>query len=110
MAIDTIPNRYPNLNTTVTLTTGFVAACPHSGEPQAGSTVSVTYQPKENLIGLRAIRAYLDELTGGNDPLDLETVVQLVAMACREALGEPVEVKGDYRLRDDLGMVCSTNL
>lgn len=109
MAIETIPNRYPGLNTTVTLTTPFVAACPHSGEPQPGSTVSVTYQPKEKLIGLRAVKAYLDELARGDDPLDLETVVQLVAMACGEAVG-PVEVEAVYKLRDGLEMVCSASL
>lgn len=110
MAIETIPNRYPDLNTTVTLTTPFVAACPHSGEPQAGSVVSVTYQPKDKLIGLRAVKAYLDELAGGDDALDLETVVQLVAIACREALGESIRVEAAYKLRDGLEMVCSVNL
>ena len=110
MEIETIPNRYPNLNTTVTIITPFVNACPHSGEPGEGSTINITYQPKEKLIGLRAVKAFLDELARGDDPLDLETVVQLVAIACKEALGDTVKVEGIYKLRDNLGMVCSVTL
>lgn len=110
MEIETIPNRYPDLDTTVTIITPFVNACPHSGEPQEGSTINVTYQPKETLIGLRAVKAYLDKLASGDDPLDLETVVQLVAMACKEALGYPVKVEGIYKLKDNLEMVCQVNL
>lgn len=110
MAIDTITNQYPELNTTVTLTTPFVGACPHSGEPQEGSTISVTYQPTDKLIELHAIEQYLAKLTRGSEALDLETVVQLVAMACREALGQPVEVRAVYKLRDRLEVVCSVQI
>ena len=110
MAIETIPNRYPNLDTTVTLTTPFVNACPHSGEPQPGSTVSVIYQPKGKLIELHGVEKYLAKLAGGDEALDLETVAQLVAMAAWETLGESVKVEANYKLRDDLEMVCQVSL
>ena len=109
MAIETISNRYPQIKTTVTLTTPFVNACPHSGEPQAGSTISVTYQPKDKLIELHGVEKYLAELSAGDDPLDLETVAQLVAMACKDAIG-PVEIKTVYKLRNHLEMICQVSL
>jgi len=97
MAIATIPNRYPEVRTTVILTTPINAACPHSGEPQPGSFISVSYQPKANLIELHAIEKYVAELSAGSDPLDLETLAQMVAMACSDAIGK-VAVKAFYRL------------
>lgn len=98
MAIETIPNRYPKIRTTVILTTPLAAACPHSGEPQPGSFISVSYQPKENLIELHAIEKYIAELSAGSDALDLETLAQVVTMACSEAIGS-VRVKAFYKLK-----------
>jgi NADPH-dependent 7-cyano-7-deazaguanine reductase QueF len=96
--IETIPNRYPEIRTTVVLTTPINAACPHSGEPQPGSFISVTYQPKEMLIELHAIEKYVAELSAGSDALDLETLAQMIAMACYDAIGS-VRVKAFYRLK-----------
>jgi len=89
----------------VTLTTPFVHACPHSGEPQAGSTVSVTYQPNEYLIELHSVEKYLKTLSEGDDALDLETVVQLVFTACQQ-IGIPAIVKATYKLRNGLEVTC----
>jgi NADPH-dependent 7-cyano-7-deazaguanine reductase QueF len=105
MALNTIKNTHPEIKTTITLRTPFVSACPHSGEPQAGSTISVTYQPNENLIELHSIEKYLKALSGGSDALDLETVVQLVFIACQE-IGISASVQADYRLRNGLEMTC----
>lgn len=105
MTIEVIKNSHPETNTTVTLTTPFVGACPHSSEPQAGSTISVTYQPRENLIELHSIENYLKTLAEGSEALDLETVAQLVFMACRDA-GVSAIVEAVYKLRNGLEMTC----
>ena len=103
--LNTIKNSHPEIKTVVILTTPFVSACPHSGEPQAGSTISVTYQPNENLLELHSIEKYLQVLSEGDVALDLETVVQLVFTACQE-IGISASVKAIYKLRNGLEMTC----
>jgi|SRR5687767_9827898 len=105
MAIETIENKKPNIKTTVTIFTPFSNACPHSGEPQVGSLITVTYSPKDRLIGLRAIDEYLKELAKGKEAMDLETVVQMVYMECKQ-IGIDSIVRGMYKLRGGLEMVC----
>ncbi len=105
MILQTIKNSHPEIKTVVTLTTPFVAACPHSGEPQEGSIISVTYQPNENLIELHSIEKYLGALSAGDVALDLETVVQMVFKACQE-IGISASVKATYKLRNGLEMIC----
>jgi len=105
MNLNTIKNSHPEIKTVVTLTTPFVSACPHSGEPQPGSSISVAYQPDENLIELHSIEKYLKMLSEGDVALDLETVVQLVFIACQE-IGISASVKGIYKLRNGLEMTC----
>ena len=105
MTLNTIKNSHPEIKTAITLITPFVSACPHSGEPQAGSTISVTYQPNEDLIELHSIEKYLKTLSEGDVALDLETVVQLVFMACQE-IGISASVKAVYKLNNGLEMTC----
>lgn len=105
MAIDTIPNRHPQIRTVITLTTPFVAACPHSGEPQIGTTISVTYTAGNELIELHSVEKFLKELSDGNDALDMETVCQLLFLSCKDA-GMIVRVRGEYKLRNGLQLIC----
>lgn len=105
MATRTISNRNPKQPIAVALITPIVAACPHSGEPQPGSTISVVYKPVNDLIELHAIEEFIAELAGGSDALDLETVVQMVGAACHDALGLPVKVVGNYKLKNGLEMI-----
>lgn len=110
MADDVIKNQYPELNTTVTLTTPFVGACPHSGEPGPGSGISVTYSPVDWLIELHAVEKYLKGLTEGSEALDLETVVQRLAMLCQGWAGVSVEVKAVYKLLSGIEVVCECRI
>lgn len=106
MALEFIKNSNSKINTTITLITPFVNACPHSGEPQEGSTISVTYQPKDRLIELHSIEKYLKELSQGSVALDMETVAQLVFLACQE-VEIIAEVKAIYKLNNDLELICT---
>lgn len=104
--IATIQNQHPELPTTITLTTPFVGACPHSGEPQEGSFLSVSYQPKDKLIEIHAIEEYLKQFSEGSEAVDLETVAQRTARDCYQALGVGVTVEARYRLSKGLEVVC----
>lgn len=66
------------------------------------------YTPGAVLIELHAIEEYLAELSAGSEALDLETVAQMVAMACGAAVGS-CEVRAVYKLRN-LEMICHINL
>ena len=103
MAIKTIDNRKPQIPITVTLTTSIVAICPYSHEPQAGSYISITYQPKDKLIELHAVEEFLAKLTQGTEAIDLETVVQLLATECDDI---SIHIKAFYKLKNNLEMIC----
>ncbi|HEU5088543.1 MAG TPA: hypothetical protein VFT99_13900 [Roseiflexaceae bacterium] len=103
----TLPNSHPDVATLVCLTTPCVALCPHSGEPQAGSTITVRYRPGAALIELHAVQTWLMEQAGGSEALDLETLAQRCARWAAACAGVPVTVIARYRLRGDLEMtVC----
>lgn len=107
MAIETIKNRYPDVGISVTLTTPIISICPHSHEPQVGSSISVTYSPKEELIELHSVEKFLRELSRGKDAIDLETVCQLLFMACKE-VGILAHIKATYKLNNGLEMTCES--
>lgn len=109
MEIKVIPNRKSEIKTTVTIKTPLFGICPHSGEPQKGSFISVSYAPKENLIELHAIEEYISELSKGSDPLDLETVVQMIAEDCRK-VAEGAVVEGVYKLKNELELICKSQI
>jgi hypothetical protein len=54
---------------------------------------------------LPSIEKYLKALSKGDEALDLETVVQLVFLACKE-IDISASVEGNYKLRNGLEMVC----
>jgi hypothetical protein len=103
MAIKTIDNRKPQVSITVTLTTPIAAICPYSHEPQNGSYISITYQPQDKLIELHAVEEFIKELGQGTEAIDLETVVQLLAIECQDI---PVYIKAFYKLKNNLEMTC----
>lgn len=103
MAIKTIDNRKPQIPIAVTLTTPILAICPYSHEPQTGSYISITYQPQDKLIELHAIEEFLADLSQGTEAIDLETVVQLLAIECASI---PIYIKAFYKLKNNLEMIC----
>lgn len=103
----TIPNSHADIATYITLTTPYTGACPHSGEPQNGSTIAVRYAPKDRLLELHAVTEWLRPLSTGTEAMDLETVAQCVAVAARAALDVPVVVIASYVLRDGMRVVCT---
>lgn len=98
----TIPNSNPTIQTIVSLRTPCVALCPHSGEPQAGSTITIRYTPAAVLLELHAVEEWMKEQ---QEALDLETFTQRAARDAAAALGVPATVEAHYILRNGLEMI-----
>jgi NADPH-dependent 7-cyano-7-deazaguanine reductase QueF len=105
--LKTIANSAPQQSTTIFLRTPVAALCPHSGEPQQGSTLSVQYTAGTTLLDMRAVLVWLAALP--HEAMDLETLVQRLAAAAATALQATVTVEGDFILRDGLALQCTAS-
>lgn len=105
--INTIPNRHPELSTRITLTTPIADLCPHSHEPQPGSTLAITYDARAVLIELHGVTEWLQ--TQLSEALDLETLCQRAAAAAAAAVGGAVTVEATYILANNLRLTCSSS-
>jgi NADPH-dependent 7-cyano-7-deazaguanine reductase QueF len=97
---ETIPNARPVLTTWVELRNSFAGLCPMSGEPQEGSTITISYDAGALLLETKALRRYLKTFVGENPHgvRDLEEAAQQIALDCAAALGVAVTVTADYLL------------
>src|SRR5687768_17522385 len=105
MEIEVIKNTNPEINTTVELITPVVGICPHSHEPQIGSFVSVEYEADENLIELHSVEKVVLELSQGKEPLDLETLAQIIYKLCSAKFAR-VSVSAEYILKSGVVIKC----
>jgi len=98
--LETIANAYPALATRVRLTYPFAQLCPVSGEPQPGSTISISYAAEAQLLETKALGRYLASFAGENPHgvRDLEEAAQVIAQQCAAALGAAVLVTARYLL------------
>lgn len=106
--INTIPNRHPEIATRITLVTPIADLCPHSHEPQLGSTIVITYTPAAALIELHGVTEWLQ--TQLSEAIDLETLCQRAAIAAAAAVGGAVTVEASYILANDLRLTCSSSI
>lgn len=98
--LETIPNRHPHLPTHVRLTHPFTGLCPISGEPQASSTITISYEAGSRFLETKALRRYIESFAGENayGVRDLEEAVQVIAQECANALVVQVIVHAHYEL------------
>ena len=96
----TIPNGYPALTMRVRLTYPFAQLCPISGEPQPGSTITISYNAGALLLETKALRQYLASFAGENPHgvRDLEEAAQVIAQQCADILHTSVQVHAAYLL------------
>ena len=96
----TIPNGYPALTMRVRLTYPFAQLCPMSGEPQAGSTITISYNAGALLLETKALRQYLASFAGENPygVRDLEEAAQVIAQQCANILHTSVLTHAEYYL------------
>jgi 7-cyano-7-deazaguanine reductase len=95
-----IPNGYPTMLMHVRLTYPFAQLCPISGEPQPGSTITISYHASALLLETKALRQYLASFRGENPHgvRDLEQAAQVIAQECANILHTQVDVSALYHL------------
>jgi Enzyme related to GTP cyclohydrolase I len=80
--------------------------CPKTGNPIAGSTLTISYIPKEELLEFYSLNEYITSFIGSNEVRDLELFTQVVARDCHEALGVKVSVTGKFILNIGQTLIC----
>ncbi|HEX9332691.1 MAG TPA: hypothetical protein VF896_12430 [Anaerolineales bacterium] len=80
--------------------------CPKTGNPIAGSTLTITYVPKEKLLEVYSLNEYIASFIGSNEVRDLELLTQVVARDCHSTLGVTVSVIGKFILNIGQTVIC----
>lgn len=71
-------------------------ACPISGNPQPGSSISITYSPADRILEVASLRAYVDSYTGGRGEIrSMEGMIQAIAQDAANAVGVTVAIDAD---------------
>jgi 7-cyano-7-deazaguanine reductase len=80
--------------------------CPKTGNPISGSTLTITYIPKEKLLEVYSLNEYVASFIGSNEVRDLELLTQVVARDCHSVLGVHVSVIGRFVLNIGQTVIC----
>ena len=72
----------------------------------AGSTLTITYSPKDELLEFYSLNEYVASFIGSNEVRDLELFTQVVTRDCREVLGVKVSVIGKFLLNIGQTLIC----
>jgi len=80
--------------------------CPKTGNPIAGSTLTISYVPNEELLEFYSLNEYIVSFIGSNEVRDLELFTQVVARDCHQVLGVQVSVTGKFILNIGQTLIC----
>lgn len=80
--------------------------CPKTGNPIAGSTLTITYSPNDELLEFYSLNEYVASFIGSNEVRDLELFTQVVARDCHDVLGVKVSVIGRFLLNIGQALIC----
>jgi 7-cyano-7-deazaguanine reductase len=80
--------------------------CPRTGNPIAGSSLTITYIPAELLLEVYSLNEYIASFIGSREVRDLELLTQVVARDCHELLGVKVNVIGKFVLNIGQTLIC----
>jgi len=80
--------------------------CPKTQNPIAGSTLIITYTPKQDLLEVYSLNEYVALFIGSQEVRDLELFTQVVARDCHEALNVKVKVIGKFIMNIGQTLVC----
>ena len=80
--------------------------CPKTNNPIVGSTLTITYIPKEELLEFYSLNDYIASFIGSNEVRDLELFTQVVARDCHQVLGVKVTVTGKFVLNIGQTLIC----
>lgn len=65
--------------------------------PIAGSTLTITFIPKEDLLEVYSLKDYVASFISSQEVRDLELLTQVVARDCQEVLRVKVGAVGKFR-------------
>jgi 7-cyano-7-deazaguanine reductase len=82
------------------------ALCPKTGNPIAGSTLTITYAPEELLLEVYSLNEYIASFSGSNEVRDIELFTQVVTRDCHNVLGVNVSVVGKFILNIGQVVTC----
>jgi 7-cyano-7-deazaguanine reductase len=99
-----LPNERPDVETEVEHEFEIHTLCPVTKNPRPGSTLTIAYTPKESVLDVIGLDAYLRRFKGGFREegeivvREMEHLVQRVAEDCARWVGVPVTVTVDALL------------
>lgn len=80
--------------------------CPRTGNPVAGSTLTISYAPKQRLLEIYSLNDYIASFIGSKEVRDLELLTQVIARDCQTVLDVHVLVIGRYLLNIGQTVIC----
>ena len=80
--------------------------CPKTENPTTGSTLIITYVPKQKLLEIYSLNDYVALFKGSQEVRDLELFTQVVARDCHDILGVNVFVVGKFILNIGQTVIC----
>jgi hypothetical protein len=112
-ALVTTPNLLPAVRTLEIHRLPLLGLCPHSGNPQPGSTITICYRPHTVVLEVYALQRYLHSFIGGKivdgvQIRDMEQTIQRIAVDAAGVLEVPVRVRADLVLQQgqELFLCC----
>jgi 7-cyano-7-deazaguanine reductase len=96
--LQTVGNQNPDMQMVQRHLVNIPPLCPATGNPQPGSTLSVTYIPKSTLLELYSLSEYVHSFVGHETVRDIEYFAQTFAQDCADVLGVSVSVRANFVL------------
>ena len=98
----TMPNERPELRLYDRHTLPLPSCCPVSGNPQGGSSVSVSDRAGLRVLEVYSLTAYLQSFVGGHPSgvRTMEGMIQQIATDCAAAVGIRVRVRAQVLLQE----------
>jgi len=92
------------VETVVTHIVDVQPCCPASGNPLAGSTISLTYRPAGIVLPVEDLAAMVGEYVGGLGSIRaMEEMIQDIAIRCAAVVGAEVAARADLRIAPPYG-------
>jgi NADPH-dependent 7-cyano-7-deazaguanine reductase QueF len=105
----TQPNTRPGVAIWQSHTLALPSCCPVSGNPQPGSTITLSYSACDTFLEVYSLRKYIESYIGGREAIrDMEGMVQAIATDCAAMLGVTVLAYADIVLQrgDRMVIIC----
>lgn len=101
IVIQTVANQNPIMPMVQRHLVNLPSLCPATGNPQPGSTLTVTYLPEGRLLELYSLTEYVQSFIGHSTVRDIEHFAQTLAQDCADVLGVAVNVRTHFVLHID---------